>query len=222
MATEPEPHTYLALLPEDVITRELAPLLEHCERPPPNPPVLKPWAKWGLYALALVACILIELLVIYTWPHTVGNAERLCVPYICDWVTVEPWNNSCGWCDNNTAACYWSVMVNGYTDQLVWGSDGWSWICPGQVGPPSMHWYYSTVPPALNGTSCYKPSEACTGEDWVGKWTVDENYQGWCTPLLDCTPRLAGYTYGFGRMVFIIAFSIVIGVVFLFSLVCIV
>jgi len=212
--------TYLQLLPADVVARELAPLLARCERPKREPPVLKQWARWTIYVLFIaLASLLIVAIACLWWPREPNSkdSERLCEPFLCDWVVyasspgyfvnVPP----CGFCDGNSSNCYWAVIVDGYTQVVPWGwfpmgeyipGNGID-ICPPPIGPPgNPSLYYSSVPPALNGTTCYKPSDsACKGEEWID----DSSFGRYCQPLLDCTGRLAGshYVNANGRVAFL-------------------
>lgn len=215
-STEPAMTTYLQLLPADVVARELAPILARCERPPILPPRITLGAKITIWAFAVTILTLALVIVSVAWP--IDLVEDTCVPFVCDWVAMPyPWGDTrtsaCGHCDNVTANCYWAAVVNGYVASEPWGGfrydfNGPVWVCPNYApyGQPSL--YYNSTPPSTNGTICYKPSQECTGEDWVTNFV---NYHGWCSPVFECNSTgKKVYKHGFTRILFIILSSLVL------------
>lgn len=206
--------TFLQLLPHDVVVHELAPILAKCERPLPPPPRVTIPAKITMTGFGIGVLILVVVVVCFAWP-TQYVSERSCVPFLCDWITASVFpNDGCGYCDNNTTNCFWTPTVNGYVASMPWGMGifgywGSTYVCPpARNGLPAA--YYSANSPQLNGSICYKPSDDCTGEDWITKY-VDGGY---CSPILDCEPYYRkSYKNSFARIIFIIVSSIVVTVV---------
>jgi len=205
--------TYLQLLPQDVVARELAPLLARCERPAAPPPRITLGAKITIWVFGVAILTLALVFATVAWP--VELEAPPCVPFVCDWVVMPyPWGDTrtsaCGHCDNVTANCYWAAVVNGYVSSEAWGGysydfDGPVWICPkyAPYGKPSL--YYNATPPYANGTICYKPSQECTGEDWSDKFV---NNHGYCSPVFECkSTRGKVYKHGFARTLFIVLTS---------------
>jgi hypothetical protein len=143
-----------------------------------------------------------------------------CEPYLCDWVRDNfIWGrSSCGYCDNNTNNCYWTPVVNGYEGEawgaFPFGSNGPMDVCPPPIGPSGYPFiYYAPEPPYLNGTTCYKPSGECEGEDWITDYVRGG---GNCSPIISCIPSLVE-TYKTGRVTFIIVTSILVSLISIVS-----